>query len=42
MCALALQDVPVILNDDLVSKPEATLRLLCGRLDLPWDPAMLS
>ncbi|KAI9003415.1 branched chain amino acid aminotransferase [Hyaloraphidium curvatum] len=36
------QDVPVVLSDDLAAHPEETLRLLCGRLGIPFDPAMLS
>jgi len=33
---------PVILSEDLATQPEATLRLLCGALGLPFDAAMLS
>src|SRR5205814_4068175 len=27
---------------DFVKSPESTLRQVCGQLDLPWDPAMLT
>ena len=33
---------PVIDADDLLRDPETTLRRLCGALDVPFDPAMLS
>ena len=33
---------PVILSEDLATQPEATLRLMCGALGLPYDAAMLS
>lgn len=35
-------DVPVISSDQLCSQPEWTLRTLCDRLEIEWDPAMLS
>lgn len=31
-----------ILYEELVAKPELTLRRLCDYLDLPWDPAVLN
>lgn len=31
----------VVLSDDLVRHPEATLRALCAALELPFSPAML-
>lgn len=42
--ALALHEHPrctVLRYEDLVSQPEATVRWLCGRLDLDFDPRML-
>jgi len=33
---------PVILSEDLAAEPEATLRLLCAALSLPFDERMLS
>jgi len=33
---------PVILSEDLAAAPEATLRLACGALGMPFDAAMLS
>jgi hypothetical protein len=35
-------DVPVISSDQLLSNPEAILRALCDRLEIPWDAKMLS
>lgn len=32
----------VILSDDVVEAPAATLSLLCGALGVPWDERMLS
>lgn len=34
--------VIVVLSDELVRQPEAMLRALCGALQVPWNPAMLS
>lgn len=31
----------VVQQEDLLRRPEGTLRALCARLDLPFDPAML-
>jgi hypothetical protein len=36
------QEPPVIDSRQLLLDPEHVLRELCGRLDLTWDPAMLS
>jgi hypothetical protein len=33
---------PVIDANDVLSSPEGVLSQLCGALDIPWDPAMLS
>ncbi len=33
---------PVVLSEDLSAAPEATLKLLCAALSLPFEPAMLS
>ena len=33
---------PVIDAADIASRPEATLRALCGALDIPFDRAMLA
>jgi len=33
---------PVILSEDLIAAPEATLRTLCSELKIEFDPAMLS
>lgn len=31
----------VVLSEDIVARPEATLRALCAAIGLEWDPAML-
>ena len=36
------QEPPVIDSRQLLLDPEHVLRELCARVDLPWDPAMLS
>jgi hypothetical protein len=33
---------PVIDANDVLANPEAVLSKLCGALNIPWDPAMLS
>ena len=33
---------PVIDANDVLANPEGVLSKLCGALDIPWDPAMLS
>jgi Sulfotransferase domain len=32
----------VVLSEDIVARPEATLRSLCSAIGMPWDAAMLS
>ena len=41
-CEDAGQQVPVLDSRDLQNDPEGVLRQLCERVDIPWDPAMLS
>lgn len=36
------QDPPVLDSKELLRDPEGVLRQLCGRLEIPFDPAMLS
>ncbi len=36
------QSVPVVAARALLLDPEGVLRALCRRLEIPWDPAMLS
>lgn len=36
------QDIPVLLNHDIVANPEAIMRALCKRLDLDFEEGMLS
>jgi len=42
MYGLDRKDVVVVLSDDLVSRPEGTLRALCKKLDIPFTVRMLS
>lgn len=32
----------VVLSEDIVERPAATLRALCAAVGLPWDGAMMS
>lgn len=32
----------VVLSEDLVRQPEATLRAMCGEMGIDFDPAMMS
>lgn len=41
LCGLG-QDPPVLDSKELLGDPEGVLRQLCGRLEIPFDPAMLS
>ena len=41
-CEAAGQAVPVLDSRDLQNDPEGVLRKLCERVEIPWDPAMLS
>jgi hypothetical protein len=41
-CLSAGEDPPIVDSRDLLRDPERILRQVCERLDVPYDPAMLS
>jgi hypothetical protein len=42
ICKLNDTDMAIVESEELVSNPEAVLQAFCAKLDLEWDPRMVS